>query len=85
MKSESANEASLDACRIALSQLSEWSDLYQRPSDLLADSELCLRLRDCWAKKDSSPEMKCLLDQWIALGRPLIEWHECYQSVLNPK
>jgi hypothetical protein len=76
-KSESANAESLDDFRRILGQLSQWSDLYQRPSDLLADSESCPRLRDCWAKTDSSPEVKCLLDQWIALGRPQIEWREC--------
>jgi hypothetical protein len=84
-ESESASEASLHFCRTILSQLSEWSDLYRKPSDLLADSESCPRLRDCWAKTDSSPEVKRLLDQWIELGRPRIEWHECYQSVSNPR
>lgn len=83
-KSESASEALVEAHHTFLNQLSEWSDLYQgAASDLLADLESCPTFRACLAKKDNARYLTRLLDQWKALDRPRIKWHEL-DSFLKP-
>ena len=73
-KSESASGSIVEASRTSLGQLCEWSDLYQRPSDLMADLESCSMFLENQGK--TYKELPILLDQWIALGRPQIEWRE---------
>jgi hypothetical protein len=73
-KSESASEPLADASRTSLDRLSEWSDLYRKPSDLMADLESCSMFLENQEK--TYKELPGLLDQWIALGRPQVEWRE---------
>jgi len=71
---ESASEPLADASHTSLDQLCEWSDLYRKPSDLLADLESCSMFLENQGK--TYKELPSLLDQWKALGRPQIEWRE---------